>query len=132
MGAGTRQRYQLAAVIQQERDKTPSIEIEAGGGQVFTIDAPALWPDDIFEAASAGRIVDAGRLLLGESYEVFTQAGGTSALLFQIIQDAQGASLGESAASTSASEITGRLSSAISSPSDSTSPTSEEASATAV
>ena len=91
----------LADVIETERAETPPIEVcELADGTVVTVDAPALWPDSVFEAVQAERIVQAARGLLGDQYDAYAAEGGTAALLFAVIKRDQGVTIPESKAST--------------------------------
>jgi len=88
--------YDLAKIIDRERSKAAPIVISFGKDSV-EIDPPVLWPDEVYDLAD----VDSARVLLGDKYEAFCEAGGTAALLFTvIIPEATGATMGESEAST--------------------------------
>lgn len=90
-------RYQLSQVVAELREDRPGIEIEADGGAVFRVPPPELWPDLAIDKASSDPIA-AARVLLGDQYNEFTEAGGSAALLFHIIGQEVG-TLGESSAS---------------------------------
>ena len=83
--------YNLAEIIKAEREKHGQIEIALGGGKSVHVDPPVLWPDEAYEVPD----VEAAKLLLGDDYAAFVDAGGTAALLFRVVKDHQGASLGE-------------------------------------
>lgn len=70
---------------------------EAG---VLEVPHPATWSDSVLEISAANPIA-AARLLVGEEgYELWRAAGGSAAELFNIAQEAAGASTGESSGSS--------------------------------
>lgn len=89
--------YDLAKVIAAEIEKARPMVIKVGEVSI-EVPPPVLWPDS---SQSAENDVELAKLVLGEDdYALFTEAGGTAALLFQLVAEHQGASLGESEAST--------------------------------
>ncbi len=104
--------YYLNREIEKARAKHKPItitvpEVKPEGNQavhykerIVEIPAPQLWDDDTTIAAQYNP-VKASRTLIGEEgYEHWKAAGGTAAILMEIIRDSAGAaSLGESAGS---------------------------------
>lgn len=85
-----------------KEEKEHSIEIEVDDGTVFTVLPVNLWPDAIGELAAANDDLAAAQLLMGEAqYEQFVAAGGSAKMLFGIIADVNGLTVGESDASSS-------------------------------
>ena len=82
--------YDLAAIIEAEQAKAAPIEVKAGD-RTFSIPNPVLWPDAVFEASD----VEGARILLGDDYDAWCEAGGTARIMFRIVQQAQGASVPE-------------------------------------
>lgn len=72
-------------------------------GQVFTIDPPALWPDDIYALSQANDILGLAKAILGGNgqYERFVEAGGTAGILGDIIEKEFGSTVPELRASSS-------------------------------
>lgn len=95
----TPKRYDLKQVIERELEKSEPVEI-AAGRKTFHIPPPALWPDALLVAAANDDLVTVTQELLGKDYEAFTAAGGNSVLLFTVLKEAYGVSVGESSAST--------------------------------
>jgi len=89
-------RYKLSEVVAEIRDEHEQIEIETDDGQVFSIDPPELWPDDVLAAANP---VESARAVLGDRYSAFLAAGGSAGLVSVIVERESKARLGESAAS---------------------------------
>jgi hypothetical protein len=87
--------YDLAAIIKAEKDANPGLVIKAGVKE-FTLPPSPLWPDAVYEVPN----IDGAKILLGDQYDAFCEAGGTAALLFRIYAIHNGASLPESEAST--------------------------------
>lgn len=78
-----------------KKRKEGSIEIETADGQVFTVDPPSLWPDEITQVDDKDN-EKVGRLVLGdERFEAFKAAGGSANIMAAIIADVHGASTGE-------------------------------------
>jgi len=85
----------------RQRFDAASIEIDAGD-ETFVIPPPQLWSDELVEAA--GKIdpndgassITFARALLGDRYNRFVECGGSAVLLAAIIEENQGASVGES------------------------------------
>lgn len=100
MAQPNRKRYRLAEVVQEVRDSSPGIEVEADDGQVFQIPPPELWPDEAIELSDKDP-VGAARAVLGpKEYERWRAAGGSAALLFAVIGREAGATVPELLAST--------------------------------
>ena len=105
-------KYYLNREIEKARAKHKPIEIvipaldpvegQHAGYPERTVEvAPAqLWPDEVTTSAQYTP-VQAARMLLGEAhYDHWTYAGGSAAILFEIIRDVGGAaSVGESSGS---------------------------------
>ena len=70
--------------------------------QVFTIDPPALWSDDLLELAKNADNLALSKALLGgeEQYAKFCAAGGSQAVIGAILSEATGFSLGKSSPSS--------------------------------
>lgn len=79
------------------------IDIEAADGKVFSIPPPTLWPDEVAIAGGEGASgqVKAAKALIGEdNYADFVKAGGSSAVLWGIIQEELQADSGKSSRSS--------------------------------
>jgi hypothetical protein len=90
----TKKRIVLADYKAEKRDKH-AIEIEGENGEVFTIDPPHLWPDEVLELAAKFDHAGAARAILGDRYDAFLEAGGSGILLSKIVEDELRGSLGE-------------------------------------
>jgi hypothetical protein len=88
--AKTRKTYDLAEVIERELAKKNDIIIKAGD-KTFTVPPSILWPDKVFDVSDA----EGARLILGDQYDAFCEAGGNAKLLFLIYAEHNGASLPE-------------------------------------
>jgi hypothetical protein len=53
--AGPKKSYNVRDVIREARLTLPSIEFDFGEGQVFTIDPPELWSDEISHLGADGK-----------------------------------------------------------------------------
>lgn len=98
-------RYLLRSEIERVKAKHPPFELvlpavgKSGDEDHYpekTLKIPAAqnMADDVLEL-SATNPAAAARILLGSDFPHYKAAGGTSALLFQIIQEHAGADLGE-------------------------------------
>jgi hypothetical protein len=90
-------KFVLADVVNEARGKHPDIEVELPDGSVASFPPPQRWSDDLVEVA--GDAVAVTKLLLGDKYEAFTEAGGSAMILLDIIKESSGVSLGESSPS---------------------------------
>lgn len=96
MSKAPRKRYDLAKIIASELAKTKPITITAGE-RTITVKPPVLWPDEVFAVDD----VASAKILMGEDYDAYVDAGGTARLFFGVIvPDWQGATVPESPAST--------------------------------
>lgn len=78
-----------------------AVEIEADDGEIYRIDAPEVWSDEIAELAQSEDQVAVARALIGEDrYDAFVAAGGTAMLVMAIVSEAHGIQPGESSASS--------------------------------
>lgn len=107
MSKPNKRRFKLETVRQVQADKRGSeIEIEVGDeGVVFVMPAPGFWPDEAVALMGKGEEVKLAQALLGgsEQYGRFVEAGGRAqdvALVIAAYADEQGASQGESGASS--------------------------------
>lgn len=84
-----------------EKADEGAIEIEDDNGEIYHIDPPELWSDDITALNDADDNIGVARALIGgdDQYEKFVAAGGSAMLLLSIIGDTHGVSVGESKAS---------------------------------
>lgn len=72
------------------------------GGEEFVLPAPTTWPDEAFEAANRDDPLTASKLILGEDdYARFAKVGGNALFLQRLVEKLHGASMGESAGSSS-------------------------------
>lgn len=94
------QRVVLSDYKAKRRDEG-AVEIETEDGQVFRIDPPELWPDDIQENLQSGNNIAIARALIGERYDDFVASGGSANLLVGVLGSVHGVSVGESSASSS-------------------------------
>jgi hypothetical protein len=110
MSKPNKRRFKLETVRQVQADKRGSeIEIEVGegeGARTFVMPAPGFWPDEAVALMGKGEEVKLAQALLGgtEQYASFVEAGGRAqdvALVISAYADEQGASTGESTASSS-------------------------------
>lgn len=86
----------------EQRRQEAGVELDLGDGRIVWLDPPDLWPDEVAEMAQRGENISIAKALLGDDdYEAFIAAGGTAGLIAMLVADAQGVSLGESAASSS-------------------------------
>lgn len=72
-----------------------TIVVELDDGEPIRIPPPLLWPEPMPRGWEAQQ-----KAILGEQYERWVAAGGSGKLLNAIIEEAQGASTGESSASS--------------------------------
>ena len=92
----TAKTYDLAEIIKAEREKTEPVIIKVGELSI-ALDPPVLWPDAVYEIDD----IAGAKMLLGDDYDAFCAAGGTSKMLFYaIVPELFGANLPESDAST--------------------------------
>lgn len=74
-----------------ERRRQHSIVIEIDGQDDIIIDQPDLWSDErvshIEAAKSDGDMMTLGKILLGDDYDRFVAAGGTSMMAFDIFKE---------------------------------------------
>lgn len=102
MPEAPRAKYDLAEIIKNELAKNQPLELSCGD-VVAVIQPPILWPRTVTHDED-GNLQDnetSARVLLGDAYDAYIASGGTSQLLFErIIPDWQGATMGESSAST--------------------------------
>ena len=93
-------RILLSDEIARRRENSIIIEIE--GQEPIMIDQPDLWPDEKITAMESAKETDnmqeLGHILLGDDYERFVQAGGTSMMAWSIFKEHIGA-MGESSGS---------------------------------
>lgn len=82
--------------FRDERVKDASIEIELSDGSTVTVPPPECWPDKL----PRGIVAVAMAVLGDEQWGRYAADGGTAKMLDKIITDAQGATAGESPAST--------------------------------
>lgn len=80
-----------------------AVTVRMEDDQVFTILPPELWPDDVLRNATDDPLTAAEGILEGgkAAYAAYTAAGGNAMTLVDIFQNAFGASLPESSASSS-------------------------------
>lgn len=89
----------LADLIREAEEAKHKIRIEAENGEVFEIDPPELWDDDVF-AVTGGPVAEAKAIMGEEEYARFRKAGGRATLVSYLIEKRiKGTSLGESEAS---------------------------------
>lgn len=98
--ARLQKRYSVPQVVAEARLKLPQIVFDFGDGVEFSIDPPELWPDAVNDAASSGQGTEVTRLLLGDQYEAFIEAGGSNSVLNLVLQQHTGKAVGESEASS--------------------------------
>lgn len=103
-------RYILSTEIDRIRGKHPDFELQlpavpADGDlpalkqTVVKVTPPQRWTDEISRLAQTNPIA-AAKLLIGEDgYDHMIRAGGSSAILFTIVNENAGADTGESSAS---------------------------------
>jgi hypothetical protein len=113
------QRYKMPPVnltdFKAKKAEEGAVRIEAGT-KTFVILPPEMMSDDVYSEfikleQSPEQIVDQARMLMGDDYDEFVDAGGSAILLLSIIGEAakergkaasaQGADPGESGASSS-------------------------------
>lgn len=88
-------RVVLSEFKQRKRDEG-ALVIEVDDGTEFTLDPPALWPDGVTEALSAGDVTQAVQLIMGDDdYTAFCAAGGTATIVASIYEELAGGSLGK-------------------------------------
>lgn len=96
-------RYILTSEIARVKAKHAPFELQLPAGEVngakvaqkvITIPAMQTLPDDVVLYSNT-QPVRAAKILLGEDYDQFVAGGGTSQLLFVLLQDHAGADLGE-------------------------------------
>lgn len=88
-------RIKLDEFIQKQIEED-SIIVETPDGQTFTIPPALLWPEGVADKTNG----EAARLLLGDDWDAFTEAGGTSAMvIYWVLAKAELSSMGESSAS---------------------------------
>lgn len=103
-------RYVLTSEIDRIRAKHPDFEIQlpavpADGDlpalkqTVVKVAPPQRWSDDISRFAQTNPIAAAKLLIGDEGYDHMVRAGGSSAILFTIVNENAGADVGESSAS---------------------------------
>lgn len=79
-----------------------AIEIEDDAGEIYRIDPPELWPDEITRMSQDEDTIGVARALIGDDrYDAFTAAGGNAMLLMSIIGETHGVTVGESKPSPS-------------------------------
>lgn len=71
------------------------------GGQVFDLPHPSSWSDDTLEASAREDIVQACRLIMGDDYDRYKEAGGNAMFLNKLVAKMFGAEMGESSGSSS-------------------------------
>lgn len=94
--------YRLQDEVARITNAEPGFVLELGdkAGTRVTIPPTALWDDELLTLANTQPPKAVARLLGGESYRKFTDAGGNSALLMRLVRDHEGATdTGESSAS---------------------------------
>lgn len=84
--------YRLTDYKDRQRENEIIIETEGGN---FTIPPPELWTDEILEVVEKGDAIPSARVLLGDRYDAFVDAGGSAALVMAIVKDAHGGSAPE-------------------------------------
>lgn len=86
-----------------ERKRDDKTQITMPDGSTFEVDDPALWTDDMARRAMANDHIGLATEILGgeDAYKRFAAAGGNAYTLLAMLQDANGATVGESAASSS-------------------------------
>lgn len=72
--------YDPTEIIEAEKTKVSPLQISVGD-RTITLLPPILWPDKVY------RVDDdtAMQIILGDGYDAFVEAGGTTRLLFQKI-----------------------------------------------
>ena len=89
----------LADVLREIQEKKHQIVIETDDGQVFHIDPPELWDDDVF-TVTGGPVAEAKAVMGADEYDRFRAAGGRATVVSYLIQKRMGGvQMGESAAS---------------------------------
>lgn len=97
-------RYVLTSEVARVKSKNPNFElqlpdVEIDGekvkGKVITLPAAKTLPDNVLEL-TATQPVRAAQILLGDDYEHFRAGGGTAAVLWEIVQENDKATMGES------------------------------------
>lgn len=77
------------------------IPVDLDDGVSIVIPPVLLWPDEAFDARDAGDVDRAVSLVLGDEQAArFRASGGTWRILGALIRDHQGATVGESGASS--------------------------------
>ena len=98
--AGPVKKYSVPNVVAEARLKLPRIVMDFGEGREFSIDPPELWPDAVNDAASSGKATEVTKLLLGDRYVEFLEAGGSNSVLNLVLKEHSGGMApGESPAS---------------------------------
>lgn len=91
----------LLTDYKDEKRKEGLIEIDAGDGNIFTIEPPELWPDEIFTAIDDGPVAMATALIGEDRYEAFLAVGGSASMVNDLVEKRHGDKLGGSSASSS-------------------------------
>jgi hypothetical protein len=94
-------RYNFAEFVETRR-REDGIPVDMPDGAPLVIPPGILWPEAAFEAMRAGDMAGCTRAFLGdEQYDRLIAAGGSWRIIDAIIRDHEGASAGESSASSS-------------------------------
>jgi len=107
--------FDLAEAVAEIEAEHPPIVIRAGA-QTFKVLPPQLWPDEAVELATIDP-VGAARAVMPDGYDDFVDAGGSAAVLMQIVNKTVGesgsvlASLGKSSTRGGSSKRTAKPSS---------------------
>lgn len=102
---GPAKKYNVAEVVAEARLKKPAIilsygEDENGVAREFKIPDPALWGDDVLDAAASGKAHDLAHALLEDQYDAWRAAGGQMREI-NLVLEAHRANVGESSPSLS-------------------------------
>ena len=80
--------FDLAEAVAEIEAEHPPIVIRAGA-QTFKVLPPQLWPDEAVELATIDP-VGAARAVMPDGYDYFVDAGGSAAVLMQIVNKTVG------------------------------------------
>lgn len=100
--------FDLAEAVAEIEAEHPPIVIRAGA-QTFKVLPPQLWPDEAVELATIDP-VGAARAVMPDGYDDFVDAGGSAAVLMQIVNKTVG-DLGKSSTRGGSSKRTAKPSS---------------------
>lgn len=92
------------ADFKARKEDEGATDIEMPNGLIVHVPPADLWSDEAIKMVTSGNrdVVALARAVLGdELYDQFVDAGGTAAALNSILEERHGATVGESAASSS-------------------------------